>query len=439
MSVPQRVVALAVAVLVIAGIAVIALGATGAPIGLDRGQGTPSPSGSTTPIAPTASAAATDAPSADPSAPDEGEILATLAEIEQQVIDIRGLPAAEIGPADIITRAELGAELRAIFDAQYPAEERERDNRALRALGLLGPGEDVAELQLELLGDSVLGFYNDVDQRMVVVSDAGLNTEAKLTYAHEYAHALQDAAFDFDSLETDAPGEDDRSLARTALKEGDATTTMLAWAIEHLSPQELLELGATPIPDTSGIPSWMVRQLEFPYTAGQLWVGALVGDPLSPDFGPVDAAFADPPDSTEQVIDLDAWASREAPLSVEALDVASALGEGWEEVDATPIGQAAIEITLTHFGVAAGDARAAADGWGGDRAVIASGPDGSFAVAWRLAWDADADADEFVAAYEQVIGELPFPATVREVSPGEVLVLHGSDEDVLGRAADAAD
>ncbi len=71
--------------------------------------------------------------------------------------------------------------------------------------------------------------------------------------------------------------------------------------------------------------------------------------------------------------------------------------------------------------------------------MIASGPDGSFAVAWRLAWDADADADEFVTAYEQVIGELPFPATVREVSPGEVLVLHGSDEDVLGRVADAAD
>ena len=439
MSVPQRVVAVAVAVLVIAGFAVIAVGATGAPIGLGPGESTSPPSASASPITPTASAVATEAPSGDPSAPDEGEILEILAEIEQQVIAIRGLPAADIGPADIITRAELGAELQAIFDAEYPPGERERDNQALRALGLLGPDEDVAELQLELLGDSVLGFYDDVDRRMVVVSDAGLNTEAKLTYAHEYAHALQDAAFGLDSLETDAVGEDDRSLARTALIEGDATTTMLAWAIEHLTPQELLELGATPIPDTSGIPSWMVKQLEFPYTAGQLWVGSLAGDPLSPDFGPVDAAFADPPDSTEQVIDLDAWESREAPLPVDVLDLASALGDEWAEVDATPVGQAAIEITLTHFGVAPGDARAAAAGWGGDRAVIASGPDGAFAVAWRLAWDAEGDADEFVAAYEQVIEELPFPATVREVSPGEVLVLHGSDEDVLGRVADAAD
>ena len=440
MSGTQRIVALLVAVLVIAGVAILALDLTETGVGGAPRDGSARPSAEGSPTAgPTASSAESVSPSAVPSAPDDEEILALLTEIEEEVIAIRGLPAAEIGPADIITRAELGAELQAIFDEEYPPEDRERDNRALRALGLLGADEDVADLQLELLGDSVLGFYDDVDQRMVVVSDAGLNTEAKLTYAHEYTHALQDAAFGLDSLETDAVGEDDRSLARTALIEGDATTTMLAWAIEHLTPEELLELGATPIPDTSGIPSWMVRQLEFPYTAGQLWVGGLVGDPLAPDFDPVDAAYADPPDSTEQVVDPEAWEAREAPIPVETVDLAAALGDGWEEVDATPIGQAAIEITLGHFGVAAAEARDAAAGWGGDRAAIAAGPDEAFAVVWRLAWDSDADADEFVTAYEQVIEELPFPATVREVSPGEVLVVHGSDDDVLDRAAGAAD
>ena len=56
----------------------------------------------------------------------------------------------------------------------------------------------------------MLGFYDDVEKRMVVVSDAGLDVEAKITYAHEYTHALQDAAFGLDALDTDAPGEDDR-------------------------------------------------------------------------------------------------------------------------------------------------------------------------------------------------------------------------------------
>lgn len=388
---------------------------------------------------PTATATAGSTESASPtpgatavaSLPTEEEALAILTEIEEQVVEIRGLPPADIGPPDLISREELRAELQRIFDEEYPAEEREQDNIALRALGLLEPGQDVAGLQLELLGEGVLGFYDDAEQRMVVVSDAGLNAEAKVTYAHEYTHALQDAAFVLDSLETDAVGEDDRGLARTSLIEGDATVTMIAWLAQHLTAAEQAELMNTTVPDTSGIPSWMVAQLEFPYTAGQFWVSQLAGgDLFAPDFTEVDAAFADPPTSTEQVIDINKWADREEPVPVDLPDLAGALGAGWEEVDATPIGQASIAIMLEFFGAGAADAGLAADGWGGDRVVIASGPDDSFALAWRLTWDAAGEAAEFTDAYETVIGGLPFPASVRSLSDGDVLVIHASNQEL---------
>ena len=435
MSAAQRLAAVAVVLLVIAGVAVVILTGPGGPIAREPAA---SATSSAAPVPtdppssePTASAGA--APSA------EADVQATLAEIEQQVIAIRGLEAADIGPPDVITRAELGDELQELFDEQYPPEERERDNLALRAMGLLDPDEDVAELQLQMLGDQVLGFYDDVEKRMVVVSDAGLNAEAKLTYAHEYTHALQDGAFGLDSLETDAVGEDDRGLARTAMIEGDATVAMLAWAFEHLSQEELLEIGSgAQLPDTTGIPSWMVQQLQFPYTAGQLWAGALTRDPLDPDFSAIDAAYADPPDSTEQIIDLQAWEEREAPLPVEVPDLVETLGEGWEEVDATPVGQASIGIFLEHFGVTKPVATEAADGWGGDRVVIATGPDGDFALVWRLAWDGPADAGEFVDAYARVVDELPFPAAVREVG-GEALVAHASTDELLDEVLAAAE
>jgi hypothetical protein len=222
--------------------------------------------------------------------------------------------------------------------------------------------------------------------------------------------------------------------------EGDATVTMLAWAFEHLSQLELLEIGTTTeIPDTTGIPSWMVNQLQFPYTAGQLWAGTLTVDPLTPDFDELDAAYADPPETTEQIIDLDAWYDREAPVPVDVVDLVDLLGDGWDEVDATPIGQASIDIVLQHFGVTVPLAGAAADGWGGDRAVIASGPDGEFAVAWRLAWDSATDAEEFADAYATVTDALPFPAVVRAIGNDEVLVVHASDDDLLNRVAGAAD
>jgi hypothetical protein len=214
---------------------------------------------------------------------------------------------------------------------------------------------------------------------------------------------------------------------------------MLAWAFAHLSQDELLEIGSgAQLPDTTGIPSWMVNQLQFPYTAGQLWAGALTRDPLDPDFTAIDGAYADPPDSTEQIIDLQAWEEREAPVAVEVPDLVEALGEGWEEVDATPVGQASIGIFLEHFGVTSAVATQAADGWGGDRVVIATGPDDDFAMVWRLAWDGPADAAEFVEAYTTVVDELPFPAVVQEVG-GEALVIHASTDELLDEALAAAE
>jgi hypothetical protein len=184
----------------------------------------------------------------------------------------------------------------------------------------------------------------------------------------------------------------------------------------------------------------MLAQLQFPYEAGLTWTTALAGgDPTSPDYTDVDAAFADPPDSTEQIIELDKWEVREAPDAVEVPDLAAALGAGWEGVDSTPVGQATIGIMLEFFGIPIADARLAGEGWGGDRAVIATGPDDAFAVAWRLAWDSPADADEFLAAYETVVDGLGFPAAVSELPDGQILVTHASTEDLLRQTIAAAD
>ena len=432
----QRLGLAVVAAVVVVAIAFLALRAAGAPIGL----GEPSPTPTATP-SPIATQAATPTESATASGGSEGETLAILAEIEQQVIAIRGLEAADVGPPEILSRDEVVEELRQLFDEEYPPDDRQRDNTALRALGLLQPGQDVAELQLELLGDQVLGFYDDIEKRMVVVSDAGLDLEARITYAHEYTHALQDATWGLATLETDAPGEDDRGLARTALIEGDATLTMLAWMFQHLEQGEILEyLGSAELPDTTGTPSWMVQQLAFPYEDGLNWASMLAGgNPLNPDFTAIDAAYADPPDSTEQIIDITTWESGEGPVPVEVVDLATALGAGWEEVDATPIGQASIAIFLEYLGVGAGEADEAAAGWGGDRAVIASGPDDAFAVAWRLAWDSAADAREFVAAYEVVVDGLDFPASVQLLPDGHVLVAHASSDAILVQTIGAAE
>jgi hypothetical protein len=428
----QRLAAAAAALLTLLMALVLALRAVGAPIALGPGA-SPSPSPRSTPTtSPTTSPSASALPS--PASTQEQE--ATFAAIESQVRQIRGLPAAKIGAAQIIDRDQLAVELRALFDAEYPQARRDADNITLRALGLLTKDQDVAQLQLRLLGDQVLGFYDDRKRRMVVVSDSGLSAEAKITYAHEYTHALQDAAFTLKTLETDAVGEDDRSLARTALIEGDATQTMFLWALAgNLDPGELAQLGNQPAPDTGDTPTWMVDLLEFPYTLGLQWVGQIYQDG---GFKAVDAAFTDPPGSTEQVIHYDKWVAREKPIAVSIPDLAPALGTGWKRVASSPQGEAMLRVMLQFFDVSKADAEQAAAGWGGDRVAVYSGPNGAFSLTWRLAWDSAADATEFADAYAKVADALPFPARLVSLSATEQLVVHASSDALLETTLAAA-
>ena len=293
----------------------------------------------------------------------------------------------------------------------------------------------MAALQLELLGDQVLGFYDDTRQRMAVVSDAGVTPQARITYAHEYTHALQDAAFGLGKLQTDAVGEDDRDLARTGLVEGDASLTMVLWAIQHMAPADLGSITQTPVPDMSGIPEWMVAQLEFPYTAGADFVGSLYA---SGGFDAVDAAFADPPASTEQVLHPEKYASGEKPVVVAPVDLAATLGTGWSNVPPTTMGEAMIAIWLESLGASHVDATDAGAGWGGDRLSVAGTTGGDYAMAWRIAFDAPAQAEDFARAYGAVAGGLDFPARLVRTSDTAVLVLHASSTALLDRAAAAA-
>ena len=50
---------------------------------------------------------------------------------------------------------------------------------------------------------------------------------------------------------------------------------MVLWAIGHLSAGGDAGITETPLPDMSGMPAWMVSQLEFPYLAGAEFVGQL--------------------------------------------------------------------------------------------------------------------------------------------------------------------
>jgi hypothetical protein len=396
----RRLAAVTVLLLSLAIVAVLGLRATGV-----------GPFASPTPVAATATPQPTPAPSQD--------LLAAFAEIEEQVRQLRGLPAADVGPPEILTRAELAEVLPGLLEPAL-------DNETLRALGLLDADQDIVALTEQLYVAQVLGYYDFDAKRMVVVTDAGLTPAAQITYAHEYTHALQDAAFDSSAAQEDVAGQRDRELALLGLEEGDATTAMVLWAIGHLTAEELAGITETPVPDMSGIPPWMVRLLEFPYLSGAEFVGQIYA---SGGWEAVDGAYAVLPASTEQILHPQAYLDGEQPIVVDALDLWSVVGADWAHASDTTLGEAWMAIWLEGIGVAQPTAQAAAAGWGGDRLTVATDADGSWALGWRIAWDAPAEATEFEAAYTSA--ELPFAARLVHVSDQETIVLQASSADLL--------
>lgn len=425
----RRTAATAVAILTIAMVAVLVLRAAGAPIALGPApSATASPTATTESPSPAASTGATPEPATDEA----------LARIESQVQDLRGLPAPEIGAPDVITRAQLADEVATIVDESWTPEELERANLTLQAMGLLTADQDLAELTRQLLAGEVIGFYEYTQRRMVIVSDVGLDPVARVSYAHEYTHALQDAAFDAGS-HLNGLTDDDSAGAYQSLLEGDATLLMFQWAFAHLAPEEIAQIGTTPVPDTTGIPDWMIQQLQWPYLAGLNFLSAVSGMTFLPNGGgnwsAVDAVYDDPPVSTEQVIHPEKYLDGEAPMEVEPIDVAAILGDAWENLEPNTVGEAMISIWLSELGATSADDAAA--GWGGDRQVVAVGPDGEWAMAWSIGWDTAADADEFSGAaseLDQISGSRP--ALLRP-SDGETIVLRASSPEALVTLQDA--
>jgi hypothetical protein len=298
----------------------------------------------------------------------------------------------------------------------------------------LTPRQDIRALTESLYQDQVLGFYDFDTKRMVVVTDEGLTAEAKITYAHEFTHAMQDAAFHTGADHEADAEEDDRALAKLSLEEGDASVAMVRWAFDgNLTPDEVASVGSTPVPDMSGIPDWMVRQLTFPYETGAGFVSQLFA---RGGWDLVDTAYRQPPASTEQVIHIDKYLGREAPVKVQDQPLAGELGSGWRNVESTTIGEAMIGIWLSQLGVGLADSTAAADGWGGDRLSVAEGPGGQWAMAWQITWDTAADADEFVAQHDDITADLPFKTVLRRTSPTTTFVFHASSATVMRQLTD---
>jgi hypothetical protein len=408
--------------------ATLLIGACGAPA-------TPPPA-TDPPATPTETPSATPTPTPIPS----GDLAALYRQIEDQVLEIRGLPAEQRLEPVVLAEDEARQRLAEQFEKDNPPDRIAVAEETLKALGLLPADADLGELYVDLLGSQVAGFYDPETKELVVVSRSGrIGANEKVTFAHEFVHALQDQQFGLEGIEVDAVGQGDRSLGRLALVEGDATLAMTLWLSKHIGPdelQELLVVDPEAQAQLEAMPAILRETLLFPYQQGLIFVNGLWARSGWPA---VDAAYDRLPDSTEQVLHPEKYEARELPVEVplDAAAVADAMGAGWSGTPEDTLGEFQLTVWLRENGVPALDATAAAAGWGGDRMTYLRGPDGSWALVMRTAWDTATDADEFGTAASTAVDGAP-AGTVIRAAPTEVVVVLASEPAALDAAVDAA-
>lgn len=416
-----------------------------APVISSRPSAAP-PAGSAAPsAAPSPAASAGTSPGTGPGMTTPPQIATQIEEVVRQVPPLRELEPLREVPYQFVSREEFQAYLAELLEEEVDPVLLATEERLLKRLDLLPDDTDLAALLLELYGAQVAAYYQPLDGNFYIIErDADFAALDRMIVAHEYTHALQDQHFDLRGTRITDPSQGDAALAQLAVVEGDATLLMTYWAQANLSLGELLEVLAESLTPTDaetleGMPPILNRQLIFPYAEGATFVGTIQREG---DWEQVNAMFADPPASTEQILHPEKYQAGDEPVTLELADHAAALGSGWQRIYEQTFGELNAHIWL------AGDEvppetipglpveypfSEEAAGWGGDRLNMYEGPDDAWAIVWELAWDSTADMQEFTARAQALEPALDGVSMIIESSDDRSWVLVASGQPELDR------
>ena len=351
---------------------------------------TPAPASSPTP--PSTPSAPAPTPSEGPARPLGRPV--DLTQIARQVAEIRGLALRTPLRSRLVEPAALADKVSDLaFSEQDPDETRDTE-QLLIALRLAPPEVDLAGIVESLYREQILGLYVPEEQTLYVRRRGTDSPAQRMTTAHEITHALQDQAFGLVKLQDEADKDDDASLAMLSLIEGDAVLTQQLWAQEHLSAEEIAEAAgeATGGDSLDAAPAYLRASLFFPYDKGGLFVADLY---RTGGFDAIDAAFVNPPTSTEQILHPDRYRSGDDPVDV---PIRVRPGARWRRASTYQFGEFDLDQLLQPLG--ADEAAAAAQGWdGGSVRSWSAGDD--VAVAAHLVFDSDEDAGQACEALPQ--------------------------------------
>jgi hypothetical protein len=321
---------------------------------------------------------------------------AHVRQIGEAVGKLRGLTAHDPVNFKQITPGELDAQLRQT-DKAGDSTTVAHDQALLRLLGLIDPKADLAAIEHDLTNEQVLGYYDTASKVFYLITGKSPGAVERMTYAHEYTHALQDQNFGL-APSTKQKLDGDSSLALRALVEGDASLVESMYGNQELAIQEALQayVSAREVnqPALQAAPAFLQNVFAFPYRQGLDFVTAVQ---KQGGWTAVNDLYDKPPASTEQILHPERYRAGDKPVAVSLPDVAAKIGAPWQEAESDVMGELGWRLALEP-GLGPTAAAAAAAGWGGDHYVLLENQnDHTYSLAMRSVWDNTDEAQEFAA------------------------------------------
>jgi hypothetical protein len=332
------------------------------------------------------------------------ETVAAMDKIQSQVAQLRGLKPLDQTLRQLISPTDLKAQVESDFMSGYSQTDAENDSQVYSLLGLLPKGFDLWDFYTQLYSEQVAGYYDDENKVMYVVQGSGFDGPERLTYAHEYTHALQDQHFGLrDSLgytESACQDDSERCAAIRALVEGDATLLEDQWLRNYATQQDIDQIMAFystfqgPVYDSA--PAFLQESFAFPYTQGLAFVQGLY---RKGSWAAVDDAYQHPPASTEQILHPERYRIDDPVYLAAPSGLNAALGSGWSMTNDGTFGELFTRQILESV-LPKETAARAAEGWGGDiYQAFANRASGDTALVLVTIWDTIRDSQEGALAW----------------------------------------
>ena len=349
----------------------------------------------------------------------------------RELAQISGLKLHHKVPYDLISKDQVNKYLKDRVGESSTPEELRIEELSLKKFGFVPQDFDLAKNTVDLLTEQAAAFY-DYHKKKLYITDWAPSGMREAALVHELAHALADQHFHLDRFIRQGRDDDDLSMARMAVMEGQATWLM-SEAVERRAGQSLkdseaavevmskaMESGGDEYPVFESTPLYLRRTLVFPYTQGMLFQNAMViklGD------GAFAEVFRRPPVSTQQVLHPEKYFAHVTPTKPALPGFSS---HGYKRLAMGTMGELDHSILIEQFRDERAARRIAPHWRGGVYALDENKAEHRVVLEYAVEWE-DADwARQFFDAYQ---GSLCKKWQKIEVQAGSDSIFAGLGDD----------